>query len=251
MEDRPSPRLQYNFNPGRKEDDGSSIFSHERRTTSGEGFNRDEEFLIKFVEPLQFEKRGQPFPSDNQPARSRRNYNDQGSERSENTVENVAITSKDHEGVRAVRSQVSAAPVSKNTVTSSKGRFYSRNASPSIRGMSGAGRAMEARSIDRRSWLFSDGGTGVRRKRYTNYYSSQSVIPMAYVHIQPAYPVAPPPPANRKCVRCMVVYKPCPPHQRTPPVITVQNRYQDVAMKWHGLKYGESIHNYVDHPCDC
>ncbi|KZC04266.1 Laminin subunit alpha-1 [Dufourea novaeangliae] len=62
---------------------------------------------------------------------------------------------------------------------------------------------------------------------------------MAYVHIQPAYPVAATPPANRKCVRCMVVYKPCPKQPRPPPRIVFPNyRYQEPASNWHGLKYG-------------
>lgn len=80
-----------------------------------------------------------------------------------------------------------------------------------------------------------------RRKRYTNYYSLQSAIPMAYVHIQPSYPVAPsPPPPNRKCIRCMVVYKPCPSPPRQPPRIVLPTyKYQEPASKWHGLKYGE------------
>ncbi|XP_035736512.1 uncharacterized protein LOC118447982 [Vespa mandarinia] len=81
-----------------------------------------------------------------------------------------------------------------------------------------------------------------RRKRYTNYYSLQSAIPMAYVHIQPSYPVAPsPPPPSRKCIRCMVVYKPCPSPPRQPPRIVLPTyKYQEPASKWHGLKYGTS-----------
>ncbi|KAG7199621.1 hypothetical protein KM043_014224 [Ampulex compressa] len=88
-----------------------------------------------------------------------------------------------------------------------------------------------------------------RRKRYSNYYSPQSATPMAYVHIQPAYPVPAAPPANRKCVRCMVVYKPCPTQARPPPRIVMPTyRYQEPASKWRGLKYGEctlakSAHN--------
>ncbi|EZA58356.1 hypothetical protein X777_01313 [Ooceraea biroi] len=79
---------------------------------------------------------------------------------------------------------------------------------------------------------------GDRRKRYADYYSAQSVTPMAYVHIQPSYPVAPP--MNRKCVRCMVVYKPCPSQPRPPPRIMLPSyRYNDPATKWRGLKYGE------------
>nr|XP_012147088.1 PREDICTED: laminin subunit alpha-2 isoform X4 [Megachile rotundata]XP_012147089.1 PREDICTED: laminin subunit alpha-2 isoform X4 [Megachile rotundata] len=88
------------------------------------------------------------------------------------------------------------------------------------------------------------GKDSVRRKRYTNYYSPQSVTPMAYVHIQPAYPVATPPPANRKCVRCMVVYKPCPSMPRQHPrVILPTYKYQEPASKWHGLKYGCRCNN--------
>lgn len=79
---------------------------------------------------------------------------------------------------------------------------------------------------------------GDRRKRYANYYSAQSATPMAYVHIQPAYPAAPP--TNRKCVQCMVVYKPCPSQPRPPPRIVLPNyRYHEPASKWRGLKYGE------------
>lgn len=79
---------------------------------------------------------------------------------------------------------------------------------------------------------------GDRRKRYANYYSTQSATPMAYVHIQPAYPAAPP--TNRKCVQCMVVYKPCPSQPRPPPRIVLPNyRYHEPASKWRGLKYGE------------
>lgn len=199
-----------------------------RRTTSGESLDRAGLF----------------FPRNQELVQSSSNNEDLGDRSLRNHLGNVAVeTSRNREEVGAVRSEATAAAASKNPVTSAKGRFYSLNVSSSIRGMSHTERAMKARLIDRRSSLFSDGGTGVRRKRYTNYYSPQSVIPMAYVHIQPAYPVPAPPPANRKCVRCMVVYKPCPPQQRQPPRIILPNqaRYQDVAMKWHGLKYGESI----------
>ena len=79
---------------------------------------------------------------------------------------------------------------------------------------------------------------GDRRKRYANYYTTRSVTPMAYVHIQPAYPVTPP--TKRKCVRCMVVYKPCPSQPRPPPRIVLPSyRYHEPANKWRGLKYGE------------
>lgn len=78
-----------------------------------------------------------------------------------------------------------------------------------------------------------------QRKRYTNYYSAQSATPMAYVHIQPAYPATPP--TNRKCVQCMVVYKrPCPSQPLPPPRIVLPSyRYHEPATKWRGLKYGE------------
>lgn len=85
---------------------------------------------------------------------------------------------------------------------------------------------------------------GDRRKRYANYYSAQSATPMAYVHIQPAYPPAypvAPPSVDRKCGRCMVVYKPCPLAPRPPPRIVLPSyRYHEPAAKWRGLKYGES-----------
>ena len=77
----------------------------------------------------------------------------------------------------------------------------------------------------------------IRRRRYANYYSQQSATPMAYVHIQPVYPVAQAPPPNRKCVQCMVVYKPCPSTPRQPPFPTY--KYQELASKWFGLKYGK------------
>ncbi|KAK1136603.1 hypothetical protein K0M31_001149 [Melipona bicolor] len=82
--------------------------------------------------------------------------------------------------------------------------------------------------------------SGIRRKRYTNYYSPQSVTPMAYVHIQPAYPVPAVPPSNRKCVKCMVVYNPCAssPRQSQFNVLPTY-KYQESASKWRGLKYGE------------
>ncbi|XP_043794597.1 laminin subunit alpha-2 isoform X1 [Apis laboriosa] len=76
----------------------------------------------------------------------------------------------------------------------------------------------------------------IRGRRYANYYSQQSATPMAYVHIQPVYPVAQAPPPNRKCVQCMVVYKPCPSTPRQPPFPTY--KYQELASKWFGLKYG-------------
>lgn len=77
----------------------------------------------------------------------------------------------------------------------------------------------------------------IRGRRYANYYSQQSATPMAYVHIQPVYPVAQAPPPNRKCVQCMVVYKPCPSTPRQPPFPTY--KYQELASKWFGLKYGK------------
>lgn len=114
------------------------------------------------------------------------------------------------------------------------------------------------RSIDRRrnAWTFAgssdnaestaiqkaDGhetAIGDRRKRRANYYSAQSATPMAYVHIQPAYPAAPP--TSRKCVRCMVFYKPRPPCPPKPPprIVLPSYRYHEPASKWRGLKYGE------------
>lgn len=79
---------------------------------------------------------------------------------------------------------------------------------------------------------------GDRRKRYANYYSAQSATPMAYVHIQPAYPAVPP--TDRKCVQCMVVYKPCLSQSRPPPRIVLPSyKYHEPASKWRGLKYGE------------
>lgn len=79
-----------------------------------------------------------------------------------------------------------------------------------------------------------------RRRRHANYYSPRSATPMAYVHIQP-YPAAPPTP-GRKCVRCMVVYKPCPSQPRPPPRIVLPTyRYREPATKWRGLKYGEYL----------
>jgi len=93
----------------------------------------------------------------------------------------------------------------------------------------------ENRGLERRIDGSTIRATGDRRKRYANYYSAQSATPMAYVHIQPAYPVLPP--TNRKCTRCMVVYKPCP----SPPlgIVLPSYRYHEPAIKWRGFKYGE------------
>lgn len=79
---------------------------------------------------------------------------------------------------------------------------------------------------------------GIRGKRYANYYSQQSATPMAYVHIQPVYPVAQAPSPSRKCVQCMVVYKPCPSTPRQPQPFPTY-KYQELASKWFGLKYGK------------
>ncbi|XP_076178093.1 laminin subunit alpha-1-like [Ptiloglossa arizonensis] len=124
------------------------------------------------------------------------------------------------------------------------GRFSSRDVSSTVERTNGATR-VETGSNDGSSLLSRvaasqrENRVGVRRKRYTNYYSPQSVTPMAFVHIQPAYPVQAPTPANRKCVRCMVVYKPCPSPPRPPPRIVLPTyKYQEPASKWHGLKYG-------------
>lgn len=82
-------------------------------------------------------------------------------------------------------------------------------------------------------------GDDRRGARRANYYSARSPTPMAYVHIQPAYPPAmAPPTADRKCVRCMVVYKPCP-SRPAAGVALPTYRYHEPATKWRGLKYGE------------
>lgn len=74
-----------------------------------------------------------------------------------------------------------------------------------------------------------------RYSKYVGYTTSRLTVkqqPMAYVHIKPASPT----PTNRKCVRCMVVYKPC----KSPPKIVLPvNRYQEPAKKWRGLMYGK------------
>ncbi|XP_032674953.1 laminin subunit alpha-1 isoform X4 [Odontomachus brunneus] len=97
------------------------------------------------------------------------------------------------------------------------------------------------------------------RERYTNYYSPESATPMAYVHIQPAYPATPP--TSRKCVRCMVVYKPCPSQPRPPPRIVLPSyKYHEPAANWRGLKYGcgcnnlgstSSVCDIVSGQCQC
>lgn len=75
-------------------------------------------------------------------------------------------------------------------------------------------------------------------ERYSRYHTPRSMTkPVAYVHIQPA--IIPPTPTNRKCLRCMIVYKPCPPPPRI--ILPPSNRYRDEAMKWRGLKYGEFL----------
>ncbi|XP_039307072.1 laminin subunit alpha-1 isoform X3 [Solenopsis invicta] len=101
------------------------------------------------------------------------------------------------------------------------------------RGRTGETGLAAIQKADRRETTADDD----RGKRYANYYSAQSVTPMAYVHIQPAYPAAPP--TSRKCTRCMVVYKPCPSQLRPPPRIVLPSyRYHEPATKWRGLKYG-------------
>lgn len=86
-------------------------------------------------------------------------------------------------------------------------------------------------------------GDDRRARRANNHHSVRSPTPMAYVHIQPAYPPAmmPPPGVGRKCVRCMVVYKPCTSQSRTPSGGSAPPtyRYRESATKWRGLKYGE------------
>ncbi|CAK9806681.1 Laminin subunit alpha-1 [Anthophora quadrimaculata] len=98
---------------------------------------------------------------------------------------------------------------------------------------------LEESSFDRKTGLHREKGIGVRRKRYTNYYSPQSVTPMAYVHIQPSYPVPVASAPNRKCVRCMVVYKPCPSaHKPMHNNVLPPHKYQELVSTWQGLKYG-------------
>lgn len=77
--------------------------------------------------------------------------------------------------------------------------------------------------------------------------------PMAYVHIQPSsyHPftakyggggvVAPS--HSRKCVRCMIVYKPCPAADDAHPrrIVLPAPRYREPAANWRGLKYGECV----------
>lgn len=76
-----------------------------------------------------------------------------------------------------------------------------------------------------------------------------SVKPMAYVHIQPSsYPIKYGGVAqSRKCVRCMMVYKPCPAaddaHSRR--IVLPAPRYQQPAANWRGLKYGECVCAFV------
>ncbi|KAL6255156.1 hypothetical protein P5V15_013489 [Pogonomyrmex californicus] len=111
------------------------------------------------------------------------------------------------------------------------------------------GKIDEARSTSIQKVDQREMTNGDRRKRYTNYYSAQSATPMAYVHIQPAYPVAPP--TSRKCVRCMVVYKPCPSQPRSPPKIVLPSyRYNEPASKWRGLKYVCDSCVRPGHVCD-
>lgn len=74
-----------------------------------------------------------------------------------------------------------------------------------------------------------------RYSKYVGYTSSRTTVKhptKAYVHIQPAIST----PTKRKCVRCMVVFKPCPP---PPKIVLPVNRYQEPAKNWRGLMYGE------------
>lgn len=115
----------------------------------------------------------------------------------------------------------------------SKKRIRSMDRRKDARGSTGETGMATIQKTDPRETVNGD-----RRKRYANYYTTRSVTPMAYVHIQPAYPVAPP--TKRKCVRCMVVYKPCPSQARPPPRIVLPSyRYHEPANKWRGLKYGK------------
>ncbi|KYM95329.1 hypothetical protein ALC62_14014 [Cyphomyrmex costatus] len=115
--------------------------------------------------------------------------------------------------------------------TLSKKRIRSIDRPKDARGKTGDTEVATIRKMDQRETVNGD-----RRNRYANYYTTRSVTPMAYVHIQPAYPVAPP--TKRKCVRCMVVYKPCSSQPRPPPKIILPSyRYHEPANKWRGLKY--------------
>ena len=52
------------------------------------------------------------------------------------------------------------------------------------------------------------------RRRYIHYDPTESIEPMAQIHIQPVFP--PPEYNNRKCGRCVVIYKPCSPRKPQP-----------------------------------
>ncbi|XP_017797922.1 PREDICTED: uncharacterized protein LOC108579005, partial [Habropoda laboriosa] len=123
-------------------------------------------------------------------------------------------------------------------VFSDVGKFEKEEASE-VESFSNVGQFnLERSSFFRKTGLHREKGIGVRRKRYTNYYSPQSVTPMAYVHIQPSYPVPAAPTPNRKCVRCMVVYKPCPSaHKPMHNNVLPAYKYGEFVSNWQGLKY--------------
>uniref|UniRef100_A0A6V7J7R4 Secreted protein n=1 Tax=Bracon brevicornis TaxID=1563983 RepID=A0A6V7J7R4_9HYME len=87
---------------------------------------------------------------------------------------------------------------------------------------------------------------GEKLKKYGSYvaYSTTTTTTkqpvVAYVHIRPA--ITPPPPPKRKCIRCMIVYKPCPPTPRV-----VGPRYEEPQRSWKGLMHGEFLCKYESH----
>lgn len=73
----------------------------------------------------------------------------------------------------------------------------------------------------------------IRRSYFRD--DAETIEPMAYVHIQSSYP---PQEYNRKCGRCVVVYKPCPRkpvNYPKPPRILLPAHHP----KWKINKYGE------------